>query len=127
MLSLLWLIVASATLWMTPQVELATDFMQYYKLNWMIVSDLRHYSEETREFCETDPLEEKHILVEERTQRVDCEDVEEYFMNQYLEIGNLAYKIAWQCDELYNTNNAQLCLLRNNWELTKLSTDILKE
>jgi len=75
---------------MTPEMRLATDFLHYYEMNASMVSDLRYYSENT-EHCET---EEPHFLFENRTQKVECDEVEDYFKDQYLEIGSLAYKIS---------------------------------
>lgn len=75
---------------MTPQVELATDFIHYYEMNAAMVSDLRYF-DENEDHCFT---EEPYFLFENRTQKVECDEVYDYFKDQYLEIGSLAYKIA---------------------------------
>ena len=61
---------------MTPTMELATDMLHYYELNASVISDLRYYSENT-EHCET---EQPYFRFNHGTQKVDCEDVRDYFM-----------------------------------------------
>ena len=98
-------------------MQLATDFLHYYEMNWAMVSDLRYYSE-NQEHCDT---EEPFFMFEQWTQKVECDEVKEYFYGQYVELVNLAYSISWECDDVYNTNSLWLCSKRVERELTKLS------
>jgi len=112
---------------LTPAHDVAYDYIEYFETASAMIRDLNHYQGEWKEFCDNFDLEDKYIEMEYGTQKVRCEDVKQYFKDQYQEIGSLAYKIDWQCQQHFNTSSIDLCIKRVERELTRMSTnDVLK-